>query len=227
MQPERPATDSSITPPALSSAPVSAPVSAPAPAGSPALGLEPHLFDRFAVIYKYRWASIGVFLLVVGWVMIDSYTSIPMYRATARVLIEDPGADVATPTEIARSITLQDPEIYMETQLRIIKGRELSQHVAPKLDLAKVPEFNGQGPKPTPLARTITLIKFYVKWPYRLITSGGAIPTIAPVSTQPLNPADFVDALSSRLNASRVRGTQLVEIYYESADANFAAKAAN
>ncbi|HEX7827771.1 MAG TPA: hypothetical protein VF477_22955, partial [Mycobacterium sp.] len=67
----------------------------------PAMGLEPHLFDRLAVLYKYRWAAISVFLLVVGWVMVDSYTAVPMYRATARVLIEDPGADVATPTEIA------------------------------------------------------------------------------------------------------------------------------
>jgi uncharacterized protein involved in exopolysaccharide biosynthesis len=128
-------------------------MTAPAARHTPiALGVEPHLFDRLAVLYKYRWASIAMFLVVVGWVMMDSYTAVPMYRATARVLIEDPGADVATPTEIARSITLQDPEIYMETQLRIMKGRELAQRVAPKLDLEHVPEFNGQGPKPTPLA---------------------------------------------------------------------------
>src|SRR3954465_9536287 len=118
MQTDRPAQDSTVTPP---------PAAAPTPiAAAPLIGLEPHLFDRLAVLYKYRWASVAVFLIVVGWVMVDSYTAIPMYRATARVLIEDPGTDVATPTEIARSITLQDPEIYMETQLRIIKGRELS-----------------------------------------------------------------------------------------------------
>jgi len=212
------------TPPETPATPQTA---AAASAPPPGLGVEPHLFDRLAVLYKYRWASIGVFLLVVGWVMVDSYTAVPMYRATARVLIEDPGADVATPTEIARSITLQDPEIYMETQLRIIKGRELAERVAPKLDLAHVPEFNGQGPKPTPLANTITLIKFYVKWPYRLITSGGAIPTMNPGPTRQVNPADFGDALSARLQANRVRGSQLVDVAYESADATFAAKVAN
>ena len=206
------------------------PATPPKAAAAPALpppGVEPHLFDRLAVLHKYRWACLGVFLLVVGWVMIDSYTAVPMYRASARVLIEDPGADVATPTEIARSITLQDPEIYMETQLRIIKGRELAQRVAPKLDLPHVPEFNGQGPKPTPLASAITLIKFYAKWPYRLITSGGAIPTMNPGPTRQVNEADFGDALSARLQANRVRGSQLVDILYESADANFAAKVAN
>jgi hypothetical protein len=64
MQQDRTPTESHVTPP-----------STPAPVpGAPALGLEPHLFDRLAVLYKYRWASIGVFLLVIGWVMVDSYT---------------------------------------------------------------------------------------------------------------------------------------------------------
>ena len=66
MQQERPASDSPAKP--AQAAPTAAPVAAPA------LGLEPHLFDRLAVLYRYRWASIGVFLLVVGWVMVDSYT---------------------------------------------------------------------------------------------------------------------------------------------------------
>ena len=218
MQQDRTSADSSVT--ATPSTPQPVP-------GAPALGLEPHLFDRLAVLYKYRWASIGIFLLVIGWVMIDSYTAVPMYRATARVLIEDPGADVATPTEIARSITLQDPEIYMETQLRIMQGRELSQRVAPKLELGKVPEFNGQGPKPTPLARGITLIKFYAMWPYRLITSGGAIPNLAPGSITVVNESNYADALAARLAVSRVRGSQLVDMIYDSSDANFATRAVN
>ncbi len=207
--------------------PAPAAPAAVAPSVQPQLDVEPHLFDRLAVLYKYRWASIGVFLLVVGWVMVDSYTAVPMYRATARVLIEDPGADVATPTEIQRSITVQDPEIYMETQLRIIKGRELAQRVAPKLDLSHVAEFNGQGPKPTPLAQGIALIKLYAMWPYRLITSGGVPQRLTPGANDAVNPNDHADALSSRLGVNRVRGSQLVDLIYESADPNFAAKAVN
>ena len=122
-------------------------------ASASAAGPEPHLFDRLSVLYKYRWAAVAVFMLVVGWVMVDSYTRIPVYRATARVLIEDPNADIATPTEIARNVTLADPEIYLQTQLRIMRGRDLAQRVAAKLDMQRVPEFNGQGPKPTQLAR--------------------------------------------------------------------------
>ena len=77
---------------------------APAPA-KPAAGNDPaHLFDRLSILYKYRWTAITVFALVVTWVMVDSYTRIPAYRAMARVLVEDLNADVATPSEIARSV---------------------------------------------------------------------------------------------------------------------------
>lgn len=203
---------------------------APAPVQSPApplaLGAEPHLFDRIAVLYKYRWAAIGIFLLVVGWVMVDSYTRVPIYRATARILIEDPNNDLATPTEM-RNINLQDPEVYTETQLRIMKGRELAQRVSQKLDLSKVPEFNGQGPKPTQLAKGIAVVKFYAMWPYRLVTGGGALPAIIPTIDTDVEESEYADALSGRLEVSQARGTQLVDLSYDSADPNFAARAVN
>ena len=85
------------------------PAQTPPPAAPPA-GPEPHLFDRLSVLYKYRWASVLVFALVVGWVMVDSYTRIPVFQATGRLLIEEPSADIATPVEIARSVSFVDPE---------------------------------------------------------------------------------------------------------------------
>ena len=185
-----------------------------------------HLFDRIAVVYKYRWACLTVFLLVVGWVMVDSYTRVPIYRASARVLIEDPNNDIATPSEITRNVTVQDPEMFLETQLRIIRGRDLAQRVATDLHLERVPEFNGQGPKPTQLARTIATIKHYAAWPYRLVTSSTSIPPVVPPSTSAAN-NDHADALMSRLNVEQVRGSQLVDLTFDSSDRAFAATAAN
>ena len=124
------------------------PSAAPAPA-KPATVNDAHLFDRLSILYKYRFGAMAVFALIVTWVMVDSYTRIPAYRAMARVLVEDPNADVATPSEIARSVPVSDPEMYMQTQLRIMKGRDLAQRVASTLDMNGAPEFNGQGPRPT------------------------------------------------------------------------------
>ena len=200
--------------------------SAPAP---PALagGPEPHLFDRLSVLYKYRWATIAVFTLVVGWVMVDSYTRIPAYRAQARVLIEDPNADIATPTEIARNVTLADPDMYLQTQLRIMRGRDLAERVAGKLEMSKVPEFNGQGPKPTQLAVGIALVKYYAAWPYRIITSTQAEVPAPTTLLDPVEAKGYPDVLISRLGVSQVRGSQLVDVTFESADPEFAARAAN
>ena len=164
-------------------------------------------------------------MVVVGWVMVDSYTRIPVFDSTARVLIEDPNNDIATPTEISRNVTLGDPEIYLQTQLRIMRGRDLAQRVAAKLEMQRVPEFNGQGPKPTQLAVGIALVKYYAMWPYRLITSTQAeSPT---TSFSPLSDASYPDALLARLGVSQVRGSQLVDLMFRAADPEFAARAAN
>jgi succinoglycan biosynthesis transport protein ExoP len=189
-------------------------------------GHEPHLFDRLSVLYKYRWASIVVFLLVVGWVMVDSYTRIPVFQATGRMLIEDPNADIAAPTDIARSVSIFDPEVYMQTQLRIMRGRDLALRTSGKLTMNRVPEFNGQGPKPTQLAVTIALVKYYAMWPYRLITSTTA-ETPAPAAFAAVNEASYPDAFLQRLGVSQVRGSQLVDITFRAADPAFAARAVN
>ena len=189
--------------------------------------VEPHLFDRLSILYKYRWAAVTAFALVVGWVMVDSYTRIPEYRALAHVLIEDPNNDIATPTEIARSVAYTDPEIYMQTQLRIMRGRDLAQRVAAKLDLRRVPEFNGQGPKPTRLAVGIALVKYYALWPYRLITSRPAEAPPAFASVDTVSEGNYADALLGRLGVAQIRGSQLVDVTFNAADPEFAARAAN
>jgi capsular exopolysaccharide synthesis family protein len=193
---------------------------------SPA-GPDSHLFDRLSVLYKYRWASLTVFALVVGWVMVDSYTRIPVYRAQARVLIEDPSTDIATPSEINRNTTPADPEIYMQTQLRIMRGRDLAARVAAKLEMARIAEFNGQGPKPTQLAVAIALVKYYAVWPYRLITSTTSEPPPPLAGLDVADTSSYPEALLARQGVTQIRGSQLVDLTFNAADPAFAARAAN
>jgi succinoglycan biosynthesis transport protein ExoP len=199
---------------------------APAPTQSLTATAEPHLFDRLSVLYKYRWASLTVFMLVAGWVMVDSYSRIPTYRAQARVLVEDPSTDIATPSEIARNMQISDPEVYMQTQLRIMKGRELAGRVGEKLNVQRAPEFNGQGPKPTPLAEGIAAVKYYAMWPYRLVTTAQP-PPAAPAKAATGSQGNYTDALLDRLVVAQVRGSQLVDMTFDSTDAAFSALAVN
>ncbi len=179
------------------------------------------------MLYKYRWASLTVFALVVGWVMVDSYTRIPVYRALARVLIEDPSTDIATPSEINRNTTPADPEIYMQTQLRIMRGRDLAARVAAKLEMARIAEFNGQGPKPTQLAVAIALVKYYAVWPYRLITSTTSEPPPTLAGLDVADTSSYPEALLARQGVTQIRGSQLVDLTFNAADPAFAARAAN
>ncbi len=216
LEPQSPLTPA---PHSASAGATSAPLSTIAP--------DSRLFDRLSVLYNYRWASLTLFVLVVSWVMVDSYSQIPAYRATAQVLIEDPNADLATPTEIARSVAVGDPGVYRQTQLHIITGRDLASRVAKELNLERVPEFNGQGAKPPPLAKAIATVKRYAAMPYRMIVSTSMLSTVGSGSTSTVAAADYANALIRRLAVQEVRGSQLVDMSFVSSDPEFAARAVN
>src|SRR5918992_1911820 len=116
-----------------------------------------HLFDRFAVVLKYYKAVIAVFVLVVAGMMYQTYTTIPMFRAQARIHIEEEQAAQVDFKESYLSYT--DPEPYYQTQYRILQGRDLARRAVRRLKLETVSEFNGSGPKPTNLSRVIDTVK--------------------------------------------------------------------
>src|SRR5262245_6629346 len=47
-----------------------------------------HLLDRLNVVYRHRHVAISVFLLVVLAALLRAYTTTPLYRVQARLLIE-------------------------------------------------------------------------------------------------------------------------------------------
>ena len=60
--------------------------------GAPGLvpvDLDLHILDRLAAVHRHRRLAITVFLLVVMVMMLQSYSTVPMFRAQARLLIED------------------------------------------------------------------------------------------------------------------------------------------
>ncbi|MGE3188126.1 MAG: GumC family protein [Vicinamibacterales bacterium] len=192
-----------------------------------------HLLDRLSILYKYRRPAVAVFLVVVGWFMVDSYSTVPMYVATTRLEIEAENAGLATPTDIAANVLIEDPEIYFNTQYRILRGRELGRRVVKELDLDQQPEFNGQGAKPTAVARTVATIKSYASWPLRAVLGRTSTAPAEPVPMEPRaadetpDESKYVDAFLSRVSVEPVRGSRLVDVSVVSADPAFAANAVN
>ena len=187
-----------------------------------------HLLDRLSTVYKYRKGVIAVFLLVIGWVMVESYTTIPTYQARVRLQIDDETPGMGMPAEMAQNFAVSDPEIYQSTQQRIISGRDLALRVVRQLRLENVPEFNGQGPKPTALGLAVARAKWHVMTPVRAVFgSGGPQPG---TETRNVHPGDFesyVDNFIARIHVEPVRGSRLVDVTFNATDAEFAQRAVN
>src|SRR6266576_1247576 len=87
------------------------PQSGGAPKGLFPVDSDTHLLDRLNAIYKYRYVVVTVFLLVIIGVIVRTYTTTPMYRATTTVLVEDErGASVAGFNSQTGAEYIQDPE---------------------------------------------------------------------------------------------------------------------
>ena len=98
-----------------------------APGGNYAIDHDVHILDRLAVLYRYRHMALAVFVLTTLAIMIQGYTSIQYYQATARLQIDDerstavPGLTMPDSTHC-----YEDPEPYFQTQHRILQGRDLA-----------------------------------------------------------------------------------------------------
>ena len=54
----------------------------------PAPAYTTHLLDRLSIVYRYRYVAVSVLLLIVLGAMLRTFTTTPLYRAQARLMIE-------------------------------------------------------------------------------------------------------------------------------------------
>ena len=85
-----------------------------------------------------------------------------------------------------------------------------------------MPEFNGQGAKPPFLTQIIGTIKTKISAPFR-----GDSGTPRPAKPQAGSENQQADAFLGRIQVNPVRGSRLVDVYFVSADPQFAARAVN
>ena len=180
-----------------------------------------HLFDRLAIIIKHWKAAVAVAILVVAAMMYQTYTTVPLFRAQARIQIDEEQTTVQTDFK-EPYLAYSDPEPYFQTQYKILQGRDLALRAVRHLRLDNVPEFNGQGATPPFLTQMIGTIKAKITAPFR---GGAGTPRVTPATAGPEN--QQADAFIGRIQVSPVRGSRLVDVYFVSADPQFAARAIN
>jgi succinoglycan biosynthesis transport protein ExoP len=208
-----------------------APVSGLPGSQGPAEG-EVHLLDRLSVIYRYRKIVITVVLVVFLAGVVQTMTTTPEYRATAKVQIDD---ERGLPGVNTMEQVYQETTTLMATQVQALRSKDLIRTIVgpDKLNLANVPEFNGQDVAPTGFGGAISSIRDRVMRPIRGFF--GREETPAAVTTTPGTPADsarmmedaLVDRFLSHLETNVVLDSRAIEINFVSRDPALAAAAAN
>ena len=201
-------------------------LAAPGPPGRKTAGLfsaDPnvHLFDRLAIIIKHWKAAIAVALLIATGMLYHTYTTVPLYRAQARIQIDEEHTTAQTDFK-EPSFVYSDPEPYYQTQYKILQGRDLALRAATRLQLQTISEFNGRGATPTALTQMLRGIKAQI---VALARGDAAAPPSGPARSMTEN--QQADAFLGRVQVAPVRGSRLVDVYFVAADPQFAARAVN
>jgi succinoglycan biosynthesis transport protein ExoP len=186
-----------------------------------------HLLDRLGVVVRHRRLITTIFVLTVAVMMAQSYSTIPLYRAKAQLLIQDERSTAVSSLKENDPAYWADPEPYYNTQYRILQGRGLARRVVRKLHLHNVPEFNGTLPGPPGPLQAMAAVRARVKTAalsiVALVQPPPAVEALSADETAA--EAGFVGAFLTRVQVDPVRGTRLVDLYFSSADPQFAARA--
>ena len=181
-------------------------------------------FDRLAVVSRYRHLVVVAVLLAIVGALLKTYTTVPLYRASATLLLDETAASV----DVFRNSSgaWVDPEPFLETQYRVLQSRELALRAVERLDVAEAPELNGEGPEPPVLQAAFVSFQRAVTASLRRLVAGSARREPA-VPAAPPSPNALATALLSRIRVTPVSNSHLVNVSFQSADPELAARAVN
>lgn len=185
-----------------------------------------HLLDRVGVLFRYRHVVIAVLVLVMVAAVVQTYTTVPLYRASAQVLIEDERPPVAG-FQNAEYYLYQDPEVYKNTQYAILGSRELARKVVRKLDLAHSPLFIRPATQSTGVRAFLSSLRRHLSDSLSALLQKPSKGAEAPLADESAAEQQLVSAFLGGVRVEPQPASQLVNVVYVSQDPAFAAVAAN
>ncbi len=195
----------------------------------PPAGSQPvHLLDRLTAVFKHRRVAGTAFLLVVTAMMVQTYSTIPVYQTSARLQIEDERTTSVSNLGVNDPTFWQESAPYYRTQYQILTSRELARRVVRKLRLENHPDFNGHAPQPRDPVTMIRQARASASaWMRSLVSKPAQVATPKPGANETAQEAGFISAFLSGVDIRPVTETRLVDVIYRHTDADFAALAAN
>ena len=188
-----------------------------------------HLLDRLTAVFKHRRLAGAAFAAVVGFMMLQTYSQIPLYRTSSRVMIQDERSVAVGNLNANEPMFWQESDQYYNTQYSILNSRGLARRVVRRLQLQNHPLFNGSAPRRGGPAAAIVEARQALSSTVRgwLRPSGSTQPSEAPAPDEDAVEAGLIGQFVGGVSIVPERTTRLVEIVYVSPDPQFAAAAAN
>ncbi len=189
-------------------------------------GKEVDLLDYVRVVLKRKWVLVTFAAVLVLLAAVLSFTRTPRYRATATLLIEEPGTSLYNIQDVLNAGAYLRSDYlgaYFNTQLRLLTSRSLAERVAKKLNLAARPEFR---PVPDPRAGSAGGLRKLLgfRWLFGRGRDGGR--SAAPAAPAP-SYAGYATAIQKGLSISPIPETRLVYVSFVSTQAALAADVVN
>jgi len=173
------------------------------------------LLEYWHIILKRKWILITFAAVLVVFVAIFSFTSTPLYQATASIMIEEPSSSMLSIQDIMgyggyyRSDYLGT---YFNTQLKLLTSRSLAERVAKKMNFPARPEFRASARSRTSLVQSaknfVTL-----RW---LFKRKKPVESEEKIQYQPNLYSAYAFTVLGGLSVSPVEETRLVDVSYTS-----------
>jgi succinoglycan biosynthesis transport protein ExoP len=191
-------------------------------------GQQVHLLDRLTAVFRHRRIAGAAFVIVVSLMMLQTYSKIPLYRASARVEIQDERTTAVGSLNSNDPIFWQDSEQYYNTQYSILRSRGLAKRVVQRLQLQNHPLFNGTAPQSRGPLSAVREARRAIGTSVRHVISRGKpeVPVEKPAADESAMEGSLISQFLGGVEVIPEKSTRLVEIVYTSPDPEFAALAA-
>jgi capsular exopolysaccharide synthesis family protein len=188
-------------------------------------GATRHLTDYLRILHKRRWIALPAFLIVFVSGVVSSLSTMPVYEATAQLMIEKEARRATSITGVLDDQNAWMDDDFYPTQYKILQSRALALRTADSLEKTGIVEH-------VPAGHHLSLSPGALV--DRVFALGSVVGSKPPAAAPETAAVDETRAQSGKisgflggLSISPVRYSRLVDIKYQSPDPAYAAQAAN
>jgi capsular exopolysaccharide synthesis family protein len=184
-----------------------------------------HPTEYLRILYKRRWAAIPALVLVFLGGAVSSLQTTPLYLASTQIMVEKDARRATSIDGVLADRNAWYEDSFYATQTRVLQSRQLA------LRTIEVLEGEGKPEKVPPPPRISLSPSAWASQALSTVRSWFATePVAAPPANRPSPAAiqsDKVDRFLGALDVVPIRLSTLMDLRFQSPDAEYAARAAN